>query len=350
MPEGDLRCKIICGLPSGKRLFMIQCIRKSYPFNVSYRLPQLSALRAFESAARHLSFKKAAAELHVTPAAISQQIKVLENYLGVMLFERLTRALAITPQGLAMLPKVREGFDCLAEAVETTRQHEEGMLTVDAPPSFAAHWLVPRLSRFSAQHPEIRLRLGSGADSVDREGEAPRFDAGAGDPRDADSVVSIRYGTGDYPGLLVERMLAPGWLPVCSPRLLAAGLPLDKPADLARHVLIHDETIRGGRQPGWCEWLAVAGVTGVDATRGPHFSNTVLAVEAALDGQGVALALLPLVESDIAAGRLIAPFDITLPSPYAYFLVMRRALARRPSVLAFRDWLMREAGAASASG
>lgn len=310
---------------------------------MTYRLPPLAALRAFESAARHLSFKKAADELHVTPAAISQQIKALESYLGVALFHRLTRALELTAQGVAMLPKVREGFECLALAVDSTRRAGDGMLTVTAPPSFAARWLVPRLPGFSAAHPEIRLRLASGADSVDRKGEALRLDDDSWDLRDAGCAVDIRYGTGNYPGMCVEPLFAPQWFPVCSPRLPSAARPLAVPEDLRHHVLIHDETINDEeRQPGWREWLVNAGLDGINAERGPRFSNALLAVEAALEGQGVVLALKPLVAADIAAGRLIVPFEIGAPSPYAYFLVMRKAVADRPAVHAFRDWLLGE--------
>lgn len=301
-------------------------------------------MRAFESAARHLSFKKAAEELHVTPAAVSQQMKALENYLGVALFRRLTRALELTPQGRAMLPKIREGFDCFAAAIDSTRREADGVLTVTAPPSFATRWLVPRLPRFSLAHPEVELRLSSRGDSVDRRGETLLFDNERFDLREADSLLAIRYGTGNYPGLQVEQMFAPDWVPVCSPRLVTPERPLAVPQDLARHVLIHDETIVDEeRHPGWQEWLSCAGVTTVDAERGPRFSNAVLAVEAALDGQGVALALKPLVEADVAAGRLIVPFDIAVPSPYGYFLVMRKAVAQRPSVAAFRHWLLDEA-------
>lgn len=301
-------------------------------------------MRAFESAARHLSFKKAAEELHVTPAAISQQIKALESYLGVSLFHRLTRALEITAQGRAMLPKVREGFECFAAAIDGTRQAVDGVLTVTAPPSFAARWLVPRLPRFTAAHPEVVLRLASSGGSVDRRGETLLRDGERLDLREAGSELAIRYGTGNYPGLQVEPIFAPDWVPVCSPRLPSAQRPLAVPQDLAGHVLIHDETIDDEeRQPGWREWLASAGVTTVDAGRGPRFSNAVLAVEAALDGQGVVLALKPLVEADVAAGRLIVPFDIAVPSPYAYFLVMRKAVAHRHSVAAFRAWLLDEA-------
>lgn len=312
---------------------------------MTYRLPPLSVLRAFESASRHLSFKKAAEELHVTPAAISQQIKTLETYLGVPLFRRLTRALELTEHGEAMLPKVREGFDCLAAAVETTRRSRGGALTVTAPPTFASRWLLPRLPTFSAAHPDIELRLSSSSDTVDRRGDTLRLDTGGVDMREDASDVAIRYGTGLYPGHRVERILAPDYVPVCSPGLAGAPFPLREPADLRRHVLIHDETILDEeRQPSWAEWLRLAGVDGVDARRGPRFSNAVLAVEAALAGQGVALAPRPLVEADLVAGRLLIPFAVAVPSPYAYFLVMPEAVAKRPTVAAFRAWLLAEAG------
>lgn len=311
---------------------------------MTYRLPPLSAMRAFEAACRHLSFKKAAEELHVTPAAISQQIKALEEYLGVVLFRRLTRALEITPQAAAMLPKIREGFDCFAAAIDSTRGPGEGVLTVTAPPSFAARWLVPRLPHFAAACPEVKLRLSSSGDAVDRRGQMREMEGEPVDLRMAASALAIRYGTGNYPGFRVEQIFAPHWVPVCSPRLLEQGPPLKVPEDLAHHVLIHDETIEDGeRQPNWQEWLANAGVSGVDAERGPRFSNAVLAVEAALDAQGVVLALMPLVEADVAAGRLMVPFRISVPSPYAYFLLMRKAVAGRHSVAIFRDWLLAEA-------
>lgn len=308
---------------------------------MAYRLPPLAAICAFESAARHLSFKKAAEELSVTPAAISQQIKMLEQFVGHPLFVRLTRALEMTPQGAAMLPKMREGLTCFAVAIENGRQRVDGTLTITAPPSFASRWLVPRLPRFSAVCPDVKLRLASSSDSVDQPGQTILR---AGDRlglRETDSGLAIRYGTGNYPGLQVEPLFAPEWLPVCSPSLANGKLPLASPEDLAHHVLIHDETIdKDGRRPGWSDWLVSAGITAVDAERGPRFSNAVLAVEAALDGQGVALALKPLVEADIAAGRLIVPFPLSIPSPYAYFLVMPAAMLRRPSVAAFRAWLL----------
>lgn len=311
---------------------------------MSYRLPPLAVLRAFEAAARHLSFKKAAEELHLTPAAVSQQIKALEDYLGVPLFRRLTRALELTEHATLMLPKLREGFDCLAAAVATTRQQTGGTLTVVAPPSFATHWLIARLARFTSAHPEIALRLDGSSDSIDRRGETAVFADALFDPRDDGSAVAIRYGIGLYPGYCIDRLFAPDYVPVCSPSLLARK-PLLAPADLRDQVLIHDETIEADGRPSlWQAWLRAAGAAELAVARGPRFSNAVLAVEAALAGQGIALALRPLVEDEIAAGRLVIPFDIAVPSPYAYFLVMAEAVARRPAVAAFRDWLMAEAG------
>ncbi|HTY99020.1 MAG TPA: transcriptional regulator GcvA [Rhodocyclaceae bacterium] len=313
---------------------------------MAYRLPPLPVLRAFEAAARHLSFKKAAEELHVTPAAVSQQIKALESYLDLPLFRRLTRALELTEHGAAMLPKIREGFECLAAAVEAAGEHRGGALTVTAPPSFATHWLLSRLPRFAAAHPEIALRLASSPDSVDRRGETAILDEALVDLRGEASTVAIRYGTGIYPGYWVERLFAPVYVPVCSPKLLAGRPPLRTPADLGRQVLIHDETIDDGERPIWDAWLQAAGADDIDAERGPHFSNAALAIEAAVAGQGVALAAKPLVEDDVAAGRLAIPFAVALPSPYAYFLVTAEAVARRPPVAAFRQWLLAEAAAA----
>ncbi|WP_407278951.1 transcriptional regulator GcvA [Aromatoleum evansii] len=316
---------------------------------MSYRLPGLALLRTFEAAARHLSFKQAAAELHVTPAAVSQQIKALEDWLGVPLFRRMTRALALTEHGRAMLPKVREGFDCFAAAVESTRQAVAGPLTVIAPPSFASHWLVPRLAGFTIAHPEVALQLSSTADTVDRRGQAAIVAALAVDPRDDESRVAILYGTGSYPGHVIERLFAPDYVPVCAPALLAGDRPLRTPADLAHHMLIHDDTLRdagpGIARSGWALWLDRAAVAGIDSGRGPRFANAALALAAVLAGQGVTLASRSLIESRVAEGSLAIPFDIPLPSPFAYYLVMHEAIARRPAVAAFRAWLTAEAAA-----
>lgn len=312
------------------------------------RLPSLALLRTFEAAARHLSFKKAAAEVHVTPAAVSQQIKSLEAFLGVPLFRRLTRSLELTEHGRAMLPKIREGFECLAAAVEATRPPVAPLLTIVAPPSFASDWLVPRLSRFAARHPDVELRLAGTPDTIYRHGDVALLARLGTSVRDGRSEVAVLYGKGDYPGYRAERIFVPDYVPVCAPTLPRLA-ELRAPADLARFTLIHDETLHerehdGRSRSGWGQWLRLAQVDGVDASRGPRFSNAVLAIDAALAGQGIALASKPLVESRVAAGSLVVPFDIRLPSPYAYFLVMPEAVASRPPVAAFRAWLLEEAG------
>lgn len=304
-----------------------------------YRLPPLAALRAFEAAARLLSFKKAAAELHVTPAAVSQQIKTLEAYLGVPLFRRLTRALELTEAGQAMLPKLREGFDCLVAALAATRRDTPtGRLAVSAPPSFAARWLVPRLGNFMASHPDIELHLSSTADMIDRlnmSSAPPGSSAHAGDE------VAIRFGSGRYPGRQCDLLFAPEYILVCSPRLLTSKRPLRTPRDVGRHALIHDETIPDAAlRPTWDAWLQRAAVTGVDATRGLRFGNSTLALQAAVDGLGVALAMRPLIEGDLASGRLVAPFDIAVASVYAYFLTAPEPAAERQAIKAFRAWLL----------
>jgi len=318
---------------------------------VSYRLPPFQLLRTFEAAARHLSFKKAAHEVHVTPAAVSQQIKALEEHLGFPLFRRLTRALALTDRGAALLPKVREGLDCLAAAIASAREAVPCRLTVTAPPSFASHWLVPRLPRFAAAHPDIEVRLASTPDTIGPRGRMRILDEPLVAPGDGRTEVAILYGTGPCPGFQVDRIIAPDYVPVCLPRLLAGDSPLREPQDLRRHVLIHDESLHDGKhRPGWEVWLELAGVAAVDVRRGPRFAHAALAREAALDGQGIALALRPLIEADVAAGRLAIPFDIALPSPYAYELAVSAAVAQRPAVAAFRAWLAGEAQRSLAAG
>ena len=309
------------------------------------RLPPLNALRAFESAARHLSFKKAAAELHVTAAAVSHQIKALEDYLGFPLFRRLTRALELTNEAQLMLPKLREGFACLAAAIARVREAEgDGRLTVIAPPSFTTRWLMPRLNRFTTAHPNIELHLASSVQMIDDSEAAATGDAVRPDaPGDAPGVT-IRFGSGRYPGMQVDRLFRPYYVPVCSPRLLEGELHLDTPWDLRSHTLIHDDSIPDrAERPRWETWLQTAKVEGVDASRGPHFSDASLALQAAIDGLGVALGLRPLVDDDVAEGRLVVPFDLALPTNFAFYLVAEEAVARLHAVEAFRRWLMEEA-------
>ncbi len=292
------------------------------------RLPPLNALRAFEAAARHLSFTRAAAELNVTQAAISHQVKALEARLGVPLFRRVNRGLLLTEEGQRYLPPVRDAFDQLASATDQLKRHDAtGALTVSVVPSFAAKWLVPRLTRFRERAPEIDVRISATDHLVD-------FDRDAVD-------LGIRYGAGKWPTLLVDELFSDNFFPVCGPDLASAARPLDRPADLRQHVLLHEEQT----MVDWETWLAAAGARDVDATRGPMFSHGDLVVQAALDGQGVALGRTPLVEDDLASGRLVKPFALSLAGEWAYYLVCPKATAERPKIAAFRGWLKDEAAA-----
>ena len=300
-------------------------------------LPPLTALRAFEAAARHLSFSKAAEELYVTTAAISHQIKGLEDYLGAQLFHRLNRGLELTEIGKAGLPKLREGFANLALGVQEMRgEAKSNAFRVAVTPSFASKWLVPRLQRFAAAHPAIDLRIIASMDVMDA--ASPASDIFRNDDID----VAIQFGKGHYPDCRVDRLFSVCAVPLCSPRLLQGKHPLRHPEDLRHHTLLHDDTAYDGH-PDWDDWLKIAGVQGVDTARGLHFNHVSLALESAIDGQGVALSLKPLAMVDIAAGRLVMPFDIILPLPYAYYVISPEASAEQPEIVAFRTWLLEEA-------
>jgi LysR family glycine cleavage system transcriptional activator len=285
---------------------------------MTVRLPPLNALRAFEAAARHLSFKRAAVELHVSATAISHQVKALEDYLGVKLFERRNRGLKLTDVARAALPKVSEGFQSLAEGAEAMRAQDAAVtLLLSAAPAFAAKWLVPRLQNFVGFNIE---------------------------PDEAD--LAIRFGSGNYPGFRVDRLLEVSLTPVCSPQLMAGERSLHAPEALRHHTLLHDDTIEAldGR-PDWAMWLKRAGVTDVNPARGPHFTHGALALEAAADGLGVALAMDVIAAGDIAAGRLVQPFELKVPLPAAYYVVSPENQADQPHVAAFRTWLLEEAQA-----
>lgn len=289
-------------------------------------LPPLNGLRAFEAAARHLSFTRAAEELHVTQAAVSHQIKGLEERLGMRLFRRLNRALMLTDEGQRLFPAVRDAFERLAEAVEGLRARDTaGPLTVSVLPSFAAKWLVPRLSRFQERFPDIDLRI----TALERLVDLARDDVD----------VAIRFGSGTWRGVHAEMILADRVTPVCSPALAQR---LRDPADLAHVTLLH-ETMEPMRNfPDWAAWLQAAGVNGVDVSRGLRFSHTHILLQAAIDGRGVALGQAPLAADDLAAGRLIAPFALSLPVGYAYYLVYLPEAAERPKIKAFREWVLAE--------
>ena len=312
---------------------------------MSQRLPPLNALKAFEAAARHLSVKKAAVELNVTPAAVSHQIRTLEEYLDLQLFHRYNRALELTDAARACLPKLREGFDCLAQAVERLRTHTSGgMLTVSAAPSFAARWLMPRLHRFIAAHHEIDVRVSARMRRVSVDGKVDVAERATIETWLDDSDVAILYGHGHYPDMDVHRLLSLTITPICSPKLLTGEHPLRTPEDLKHHMLLHDDT--GDMYDGesfWEVWLDAAGVTGIDAKRGARFSHAVLAFEAAIDAVGVVASMPSLAAVELASGKLVMPFDLKVPLDSAYYLVCEPHAKTRPAVAAFRDWLIAEA-------
>jgi LysR family glycine cleavage system transcriptional activator len=292
------------------------------------RLPSLNALKAFEAAARHESFTKAAGELCVTQGAVSHQVKALEQELGFRLFQRERQRLLITDAGRSYLEVVRDAFDRLAAGTERLLQRQKaGALTVSTSPNFAAKWLVHRLGRFGELHPEIDLRVSASMHHVDFARE--------------DVDLALRHGDGQWSGLHVTRLCVEALFPVCSPRLANDPRhPLRKPADLKHHRLLHLDS-----RDDWAKWLRAAGVEQAGLSRGPILNQTSMAIDAAVDGQGVALARSALAAWDLIAGRLVRPFDLDLPVPYAYWIVCPKATANLPKIAAFRDWLIGEAEA-----
>ncbi len=289
------------------------------------RLPSLNALRAFEVAARHESFTRAAGELNVTQGAVSHQVKALEEELGLRLFRRERQRLIITEAGKAYLETVRDAFDRIAHGTERLLQRQKsGVLTVSTSHNFAAKWLVHRLGRFAEANPGIDLRIGATAQHVDFARE--------------DVDVAIRHGDGSWPGLHVSRLCEEELFPVCSPALMKGRGALRSPADLARHTLLHID-----EQYDWAKWLEAARVRDVDPRRGPVFSQRSMAIDAAIDGQGVTLGRTALCAWDVLTGRLVRPFDFALKVPYAYWIVCPKANADVPKIAAFRGWLLSEA-------
>jgi LysR family transcriptional regulator, glycine cleavage system transcriptional activator len=291
---------------------------------MSRKLPPLSSLPCFEAAARHLSFTKAADELSVTPGAISRAIKHLEDQLDVVLFERATRSVRLTAIGEPYARAVREVLDQLAVATEAaTARRSNSTLNVSTSDGFAGRWLVPRLYRFHRAHGDIDVR-------VSTTGKLTNF---LGDGID----IAIRYGSGNYAGLTSEFLTEEEVFPVCSPRLLEGAHPLRKPEDLKYHTLIHD-----GFPIDWTAWLSSAQVEGVDPHGGITFDSATFAVEAAVQGEGVVLGRTMLVAGDLAAGRLVRPFDHALKSFSSFYVVYPPDAIRQRKVRAFRDWLFSE--------
>jgi LysR family glycine cleavage system transcriptional activator len=317
--------------------------RKTSP-RAPVRLPPLNALRAFESAARQLSFAAAAKELHVTPAAISHQIKGLEDHLERPLFRRLKRGLELTRAGQVLLPKLTEGFERMGDALEQLRSlDDEGVLAVSAATSLASRWLTPRLHRFVSAHPELDVRINASTRLIDPKKGDP--EGGDGDPSSPmeNADVAIRFGTGDYAGYRSDRLLSVTVTPMCSPKLLEGKHALRTPADLKHHLLIRDNVTYDDGGTLWDAWLRAAKVEDVDSSHGLRFSHALLALEAAADGMGVAITMPVLAESDLASGRLVAPFKLALPLKFAYYVVSPPDTADRDDVVAFRTWLLAEA-------
>lgn len=301
----------------------------------------LNALNAFEVAARHESFAKAAEELNVTPAAVSQQIRMLEDLMGVQLFHRLNRGLVLTTAGRSGLSKLQDGFRHVNDAVDQIRSGpDQIVLDVWMAPSFASKWLMPRMRRFVDLHPEIDLRISASAELMDTDAMSPSLSEDILRRHDVD--VAIRFGRGYYPGCHVEKLMAVDALPLCSPSLLKdASRPLKTPHDLIHHTLLHDETPYEGR-PTWVNWLKAVDVENVDGSRGLHFNRVSLALAAAVDAQGVVLSLEQLATDDLDKGRLVIPFSYSVPLDQAYYVITLDNSTDAEHVVAFKRWLEQE--------
>lgn len=288
------------------------------------RLPPMNALRAFEAAARLGSFSRAGDELSVTHGAISRAVRQLEEEIGQPLFRRTTRKVTLTTTGEAYAADVRVSLDRLARATSRARgQGGEGAINVSTLDSFASKWLLPRQRRFRELHPDIDVRLSTSDQLVDFVND--------------DIDLALRYGSGRYAGLEADFIMDEDLFPVCSPDLLKGPHPLKCPADLRHHDLIHDVFA-----VDWKMWLAAAGVDDIDVTRGASYELSDLCIMAAIQGDGVALGRSQLVEDDIAAGRLVRPFDLALSAGFAYYAVYPPGALEMPRIRAFRDWVVAE--------
>jgi LysR family glycine cleavage system transcriptional activator len=292
---------------------------------MSVRLPSLNGLRAFEAAARHLSFTLAAAELNVTQTAISHQIRRLEEELGLRLFVRKNRALTLTAKAKDYLPGVRAAFNDLRLATDRLlRRDDDNVLTISTLASLAAKWLLPRLSTFQEAHPKIDVRITTSASLVDFKG--------------GDVDAAIRYGRGHWAGLRAQWLMADELFPVCSPALLKGDHPLSCPQDLGHYTLLHSS---GGYDDDWRLWLTAAGLpTDISKQPGVTFDLIFMTVQAAIDGIGIAMGRTSYVQDDIAKGRLVVPFKIALPADAGFYLVSPEAVDDPPKLKLFRQWLI----------
>ena len=286
-------------------------------------LPPLNALRSFEATARLMTLAAAAEELNVTPSAISHQIRSLEDVLGVPLFHRVNRRLILTREGQVLLPGLSDAFRRMVAAVSALESNKhQGVLTVSTLETLAMHWFMPRLPSFQSTHPEIEVRISTTTRVVDFEHD--------------DIDLAIRHGRGVWPGLSSDFLFALETIPVCSPTLATTGAPLDDPADLSQHILLHTDA----RPDEWPDWLASAGQPGLTPLRSLIFEKTNFALAAAMKGIGVAIADRHIVAEDIDTGRLIAPFPHALNRDTGYYLVYPANWADHPKIRMFREWLL----------
>jgi LysR family glycine cleavage system transcriptional activator len=289
------------------------------------RLPPLNALKAFEAAARHESFTRAAQELFVTQGAVSHQVKGLEQELGLKLFNRERQRLVITEAGRDYLNVVRDAFDRIAMGTELLLQRQNaGVLTVSTSPDFAAKWLVHRLGHFVEAHPEIDLRVSASLNHVDFARE--------------EVDLAVRHGEGDWPGLDAMLLSTEQLFPVCSPALIAGKRRPRRLEDLLKFPLIHT-----GNRSWWTRWLQAAGIDDKDAIHGPVLNRDAISIDAAINGQGIVLSRTTLVAADLISGRLVRPFAEALRLSKTYWIVCPKAAATQPKIATFRDWLMSEA-------
>ncbi|MDF3215594.1 MULTISPECIES: transcriptional regulator GcvA [Mesorhizobium] len=296
-------------------------------------LPGTRALRTLEAAARHLNFTRAADELGLTPAAVSHQIKEIEDQLGLVLFTRTSRTIRLTEAGTVLLDASADALDLLGRAVSRAQKLTRGtaLLKVTLDAQFASKWLMRRVDDFRKRHPDIELRFDIAYEVRDFELD--------------DIDVGIRFGAGKYPGLRTHRLFDNILIPVCSPSLLTSGPPLREPRDLFNHTLAHIEWSRQGvTWPNWRMWMAAAGINDFDDSRTVVFGNSTDAVQAALDGNAVALADFAMVANDLSQGRLVQPFELGLrvAPEFAYFLVYPENTADDPRIVAFREWMLEE--------
>jgi LysR family glycine cleavage system transcriptional activator len=302
------------------------------------QLPPFSALRTFLVVARHLNFSRAAAELNVTPAAVTHQIKALEAHVGVELLSRTKRRVLLTQAGEACLPQLREGFDLLHAAMARVRlEKRRTTLTVSVAPAFASKWLMPRLERFTAEHPTIDVRVSATTSLVDL--------------ADGNTDLAIRYGRGNVDGVHVELLLRESMAPMCAPELLKGEHGIRTPDDLRHHQLIHDVSVTTSPDgPSWKTWFGLAGVSGANSSRGLRCTLADLALQAAINRAGVVLGRVTLARDDLDARRLVMPFRLAIPADYSYFLLIANPKLRQEPIARFRDWLLEEASRSAVLG